>query len=560
MRTRKFAVRVLLVALFSSTLPLTLGVQNAWACTSSPSAPIVKTIWGVTGGPTFTVTPSKSGELPTSIYYTYAVKKVGKDSFDPFAEWIQAPITSQASVVKFVPQMSSENELVTLSAYALNNCGTSGQTQWYRKLVTNENLSVTKLDIAEDLPLSVGSIPFYFFSPMAYEIPQTLTSKTTAVCIFDESTKVLKLLSVGKCEFTISQNNELLETPNPDVTHIINILPTSKILADAQKDRPDEIPGFQIHVVYVKVKGVTPHDYYQSGDINNWLTLANVWMKRKINKEFIFDTYQGTYDVSTMNSRYRTNELEFNSLESAPTSKKAGPLAKLRAEFNKQNGGEIQGKILLFIIDAKLAKDYCGLAETPGDTALATPYVGGCWNPEFGYLGQTTKISGPSKTIVHELIHNLGVKHVCEDKSDLMIGEGCVMPEENLEITIDSKNKSYLGASAGGANIFDLKVWKDGSGVRHVRSQGVCYIKEPCLVSNGYWSAPYGDLEIQEKISGKWRTIQKFKLKRINAKKFIVDASIIPTSKGIHTYREYIQATKKYSAFIGKEFTKNVIY
>jgi hypothetical protein len=141
-----------------------------------------------------------------------------------------------------------------------------------------------------------------------------------------------------------------------------------------------------------------------------------------------------------------------------------------------------------------------------------------------------------------------------------MIGDGCVFPEKSIEITIDSKRKYYLGASAGGANIFDLKVWKDGSGIRHIKSQGVCYIKEPCLVSNGYWSAPYGDLEIQEKISGKWRTIQKFKLKRINAKKFIVDASIIPTSKGIHTYREYIAPTKKYTAFIGKEFTKNVIY
>lgn len=559
MRTRKFAVRVLLAALLSSFIPVTLGIQGAWACTSFPNAPIIKTIWGVTGGPTFTVTPSKTGELPTSIGYTYAIKKVGKDSFDPFAEWIQVPITSQASVVKFVPQMSSENELVTLSAYALNNCGTSGQTQWYRKLVTNENLSVTKLDIAEDLPLSVGSIPFYFFSPMAYEIPQTLTSKTTAVCIFDESTEVLKLLSVGKCEFTISQNNELLETPNPDVTHIINILPTSKILADAQKDRPDEIPGFQIHVVYVKIKGVASQDYYQSGEINNWLNLANAWLKRKIGKEFIFDTYQGTYDVSTMNTQYSVNELDIDSPEGGLAARSSGVLEKLRAEFVKQNGTALQGKNLLFVIDTKLAKRYCGFAQT-GDTAVVTPYVGGCWYPEFGYLAQTRKLNDASAAIAHELFHNLGVGHICEGKSDLMIGDGCVFPEKSPEITIDSKQKYYLGASAGGANIFDLKVWKDGSGIRHIKSQGVCYIKEPCLISNGYWSAPYGDLEIQEKISGKWRTIQKFKLKRINAKKFIVDASIIPASKGIHTYREYIPATKKYSAYVGKEFTKNVLY
>jgi hypothetical protein len=455
--------------------------------------------------------------------------------------------------------MSSENELVTFSAYASNNCGTSGQTQWYRKLVTNENLSVTKLDIAEDLPLSVGSIPFYFFSPMAYEIPQTLTSKDLTICAFDESAKVLKLLNAGKCEITISQNNELLETPNPDVTHIINVLPTSKILADAQKDRPDEIPGFQIHVVYVKIKGVVSQDYYQSGDINNWLNLANAWLKRKIGKEFIFDTYQGTYDVSTMNTQYSVNELDIDSPEGGLAARSSGVLEKLRAEFVKQNGAALQGKNLLFVIDTKLAKRYCGFAQT-GDTAVVTPYVGGCWYPEFGYLAQTRKLNDASGAMAHELFHNLGVEHICEGKSDLMIGDGCVFPEKSIEITIDSKRKYYLGASAGGANIFDLKVWKDGSGIRHIKSQGVCYIKEPCLVSNGYWSAPYGDLEIQEKISGKWKTIQKFKLKRINAKKFIVDASIIPISKGIHTYREYIPATKKYSAYIGKEFTKNVLY
>ena len=548
-----------MVALFSSTVPLTLGVQSAWACTSFPNAPIVKTIWGVTGGPTFTVAPSSTGDLPTSIYYAYAIKKFTKKSFDPFGEWINVPVTSQATVIKYVPQMSSENEMVTFSAYASNNCGTSGQTQWYRKLVTNENLSVTKLDIAEDLPLSVGSIPSYFFSPMAYEIPQTLTSKTPMVCAFDESAKVLKLLSAGKCEFTISQNNELLETPNPDVTHIINILPTSKILADAQKDRPDEIPGFQIHVVYLKIDGVPSQDFYQSGEINNWLNLANAWMKRKIGKEFIFDTYQGTYDVSMMNTKYSVNELDIDSPEGGLTARSGSVLEKLRAEFVEQNGASLQGKNLLFVIDTKLAKRYCGFAQT-GDTAVVTPYVGGCWYPEFGYLAQTRKLNDASAAIAHELFHNLGVGHICEGKSDLMIGDGCVFPEKSPEITIDSKKKYYLGASAGGANIFDLKVWKDGSGVRHVQSKGVCYIKEPCLVSNGYWTAPYSDLEIQEKINGKWITIQKFKLKRINAKKFIVNASIIPTIQGIHTYREYIARTKKYSAYVGKEFTKSVPY
>ena len=93
-----------------------------------------------------------------------------------------------------------------------------------------------------------------------------------------------------------------------------------------------------------------------------------------------------------------------------------------------------------------------------------------------------------------------------------------------------------------------------------MRSQGVCYIKEPCLVSDAYWPVVQGDLAIQEKVNGKWKTIQKFKLKKISSKKFAANASIIPASKGIHTYREYIPASKIYSAYVGKEFTKNVLY
>ena len=559
MRARRLLIKILVVGVLSAIFPGVVIAQNAWACSAAPGVPIVKTIWGSTGGPTFSVTLSKTGELPESIYYTYAILKVGKDSFEPFVDWVQTPVRSQGTFVTFVAPMSPQNDVVTFSAYASNSCGNSGQYQVNRKLVTSEKLAISKLNIAEDLPLSVGRIPYYFFSPMAYQIPQTLTSKNPAVCAFDESLEVLKLLSAGKCEFTISQNNDLLQTPNPDVTQAINILPAPKLLPDAEKDRPDEIAGFQIHVVYVKVKGATPHEYYRSGDINNWLDLANSWMKRKIGKEFIFDTYQGTYDVSTMASQYSAHDLvpDSSGLDAVPG--QIGALEKLGLEFTKQNGKKLQGKNLLFIIDAKLWDRYCGFGSMPGDSAETSPGAETCWSPEFGYLAQDTKLNGASTAIAHELIHNLGVNHVCTAARDLMLGDdACKIPTNNVETSLDSENNLYVGTAKAGANILDMKVWKDGSGLRHIKSAGVCYINELCLVSDGVWSSFQSDLEIQEKIGGKWKTIQTFKVKKLGPKKYVFNASIIPRAPGLHIYREYLAASKGFSAYVGKEFTKNV--
>ena len=141
-----------------------------------------------------------------------------------------------------------------------------------------------------------------------------------------------------------------------------------------------------------------------------------------------------------------------------------------------------------------------------------------------------------------------------------MIGEGCEMPKENLETTLDPQRKEYIGTSKGGANILDFKVWKDGSGSKYPASSGFCYINNPCLVSNGTWTVARADLQIQEKIAGKWKTIQTFKIIKLGTKKYSFNASITPTAKGIHFYREYIPANKKSTAHIGWQFTKTVPY
>jgi hypothetical protein len=560
MRARRPTIKVVGISLLLSVLPLISGSQSASACAGAPNPPIVKTIWGTAGGPTFIVKASNTGEFPTTISYNYAIKKIDAKEWGPWIKWTPTSVVTLDSSATFVAPMSQENELITFSAYSYNNCGSSSQNQVYRKLVSFESLTITSLDIAQDIPLSVGKIKSDLFAPLSYYLPQTYISENPAICKFDETSSELQLLSEGLCEFTITQNNEILKTPNPDVTQSLNILPSPKILPEAMKDRPDEVSKFQIHVVYVKVKNVTPHNFDQSGDIANWLNLSNAWLKRKIGKEFIFDTFQGGYDISTLSTKYSEDDLEITYSSTGDRGLEISPLSMLREEFEAQNGSKLSGKNLLFIVDGNLSDDYCGLGEELGDTALTTPGGDQCWNPESGYLAQTSKFNFSSKSITHELIHNLGVGHPCEDKADLMIGEGCELSKSALEVTIDENRKLYVNSDAAGSNILDFKVWKDGSGSRYIPAPGICYLGEPCLVSDGVWNSIQADLEIQEKIAGKWRTIQKFKIKKLGARKYAYNASIRPIKRGIHTYREFIPETKRYLAYVGKPFTRNVVY
>jgi hypothetical protein len=141
-----------------------------------------------------------------------------------------------------------------------------------------------------------------------------------------------------------------------------------------------------------------------------------------------------------------------------------------------------------------------------------------------------------------------------------MLGDdACKIETNNVETSVDLEKKLYVGAAKAGSNILEMKVWKDGSGLRHIKSEGVCYVNEPCLVSSGQWSSAQSDLEIQEKIGGKWKTIQSFKAKKLGPKKFVYNASITPKIPGIHIYREYLAPSKKFSVYVGKEFTKNVL-
>ena len=441
----RFNLRICLLALglFLSSLVSVETAQSALACTAPPENPIIKTIWNKSGGPLFTAVGNPAGDLPNKLSYTYSYKKTSDKDFGEWSEWIDTDTTSFEEQIEFQSSLKQGYDWVAFSANAINECGNRFLTV-SRRLVSYQKLSIAKSQIAEDLPLAAG----------------TLTSKNPGVCEFDLKAKTLELIAPGNCEVTISQNNEELQTPHPDVTRTYNILKPRALISSATKDRRDDFKGSQIHVVYVALSGVPSRGLDSRGDISNWLDLANIWMKKKLGKEFAFDTYNGSYDVSFMKSSVSAKDIAAKDLLN-PKSKIKGItiLDRLRNEFVKQAGSAVSKKYLLFVVDAAMSKSYCGLGQQPGRIAMATPR-GDCWDPTKGYLAQIAKLNSPSATIAHELIHNTGVGHPCGQQSDLMIGSGCKLSSSPIEITLDAQRKLYVGTSKAGANILKAKFWK----------------------------------------------------------------------------------------------------
>lgn len=551
---RRLISAVAVLALTISTL--VYSAESAGACSVAPNAPSVKTVWGPTGAPTFEVTPAATGEVPLNLVYAYSTLDKELNKWGEWTTWEKLSPPASGKSLTISPKVGIGDDYVTFSVVAQNYCGNSQQAISKRALAPSSQWAPKKINIADDLPLSVGQFSLSDLFEYDDYVPFTSTSLTPNICTND--TQSVLLLSAGECRLDTLFNNSAMQSSVANFQVSFNILPKPKVLPTVPEDRPDELSSFQFHVVYVEVKNFESKNYDVSGDINNWLDLANAWMKKKIGKEFIFDTYQGAYDISKLKSQYTTEELIFDKRLGA----EQNPLGKLSQEFIKQNTTSLLGKNLLFVIDAPLAKSYCGLANRPGTVALVLTVKEQCWFPEKGYLAVDTKIADVSGAIAHELIHNLGVEHTCTEQTDLMVGEGCeesFVAKTRLEKTLDAANAQYVNSKTAGADILEWKVWRDGSGKRYIPVAGACFVGEPCLVSNGTWTKVAAPLQIQEFINGKWKSIATFKGTKIGNKTSI-EAYIVATSKGIHRYREFMPATKSVRAYVGQPILRKVLY
>jgi len=221
-------------------------------------------------------------------------------------------------------------------------------------------------------------------------------------------------------------------------------------------DRPDEVSGFQIHLVYVVPKDGNDEKRDLNGQIDQWVAESQTWLQRTISHQLIFDTFQGHVDVTFLQSKYTIAELCHDNCDA---------LYKLADEIKAQDPNLSAGKTLYFNFSEILDPSYCGWANGFGNLSLGFSKGSICDNAK---TASKTGIAWPTATMVHELLHTFGVSHVCVDDSDIMIGS----PECNTKsstfgqvpITFDASHKNYSGADAAGIDVLKLPIWKDGSG------------------------------------------------------------------------------------------------
>ena len=221
-------------------------------------------------------------------------------------------------------------------------------------------------------------------------------------------------------------------------------------------DRPDEVSGFQIHLIYVVTKGGFDEQRDLNGQIDRWVNESQTWLQNNSGHQLIFDTYQGQADVTFLQSKYTRSELCRLNCDT---------LNKLADEIRIQDPNLAASKTLYFNLSEVLDISSCGWAFGFGNLALGFDKGEICNSP---YSVSVNGLSYPAETLIHEVFHTFGVAHVCSNVSDIMIGS----PECNLnsptygqvKTTLDLSRKYYLGGDLAGVDISKLPIWKDGSG------------------------------------------------------------------------------------------------
>jgi hypothetical protein len=239
------------------------------------------------------------------------------------------------------------------------------------------------------------------------------------------------------------------------VSMLLALMPTASANVKTRSiiDRPDEISGFQVHLVYVVAKGSRDSGWDTNGKIESWVIEANNWLNKQVDRKLIFDTFEGKPDITFLQSQYRAVELCRRDCEA---------LDKLEAEFLSQQISYKSSKTIVFVLDENLATSNCGWAESPGVVSLIHLGDPGCSSSSRERYG----LSWPAKSILHELFHTFGVGHQCFDNTDLMIGSPeCPKSRAEKPITLDLKRNKYVGSEVSdGIDLLKMPIWTNGSG------------------------------------------------------------------------------------------------
>ena len=274
------------------------------------------------------------------------------------------------------------------------------------------------------------------------------------------------------------------------LTLLLSLFPSTAIAAENNSapirslvDRPDDLAGYQIRLIYVVPSDVKDRNLDTNGTISKWIDEVRKISRVQTGLTPRFDTYQNKFDIGFLKSKHTIAQL-------IGTSATRDADSLLRKELSISEQDSLKG--IGFIIDGNIRlTDYCGFASMPGKYFTAW-LVEDCWEDSDSY-NTRPYITWIARTILHEWLHNLGVEHTCVT-DDLMWGVGCESIEQGDKNSIDEKRENYLRADKSGVDISQLPVWEETikSGLINLGFQATSKSSNPrrnSLGSDGIWGS-----------------------------------------------------------------------
>jgi len=255
-------------------------------------------------------------------------------------------------------------------------------------------------------------------------------------------------------------------SPAPTVTVTATPTPTPNAFTRNIGDKPDEVDGFQIKVVYVVPKDGKDRELDLDGSLQKIVTEGNNFLTQEIQRKFPVDSWQGNYDIEFFRSTL--TKLELISIRDAH-----------RVLFNEMKIFErkdVNRKMYSFWIDVDSLDNgtACGYSNI-NDNRHAIAIGPQC-------SGRSAQFEDNRVTAwVHESLHGIGVEDTNGDGCEFLSHEPCTL----LRYKIDPERKFYVGVSTvAGSDILKRRVWsgftKDASLLMPCRMlenlEGICTI------------------------------------------------------------------------------------
>ena len=203
----------------------------------------------------------------------------------------------------------------------------------------------------------------------------------------------------------------------------------------AETDRPDEVSGRQIHVIYLLPAAMPDEHYDELGVIEDSIRSINVWMRQQTgNQEWIFDTYSFTPPGASE----PVSAIDVTFVESDKVGTQLNTVANVQAELIEKGFDNPNKRYLSYV--ASNAGGVCGDAwyptapdAAPVDGQYSDIYLNsseGCRAREFA--PNATTPSYTETIALQEMAHNdgmvpLAAPHDCL-VSPLAFGHVCTGP------------------------------------------------------------------------------------------------------------------------------------